>query len=78
MGEISIDRLSLHVPGFSESDGRRLALLVADGLGAVGAAGGGRDIPSLRLDLVARPNAGPEELALQIVAELLQQVRRLP
>jgi len=78
MGDIWIDRLTLHVPGLSESDGRRLARLVADGLGAVGAAGRGRDIPSLRLNLVAKPNAGPDELARHIVAELLQQVRRLP
>ena len=78
MSETAIDRLILEVPGLSESDGRRLALLVGHGLGAVGAAGAGRDIPTLRLDLVAKPNAGPDELARQILEELVRQVRRLP
>ena len=78
MSDFSIDRLTLSVPGLSEPDGRRLALLVADGLGAAGMAGGGRDIPSLRLDLVAKPNTAPDELARQIVAEVVRQVSRLP
>ena len=78
MNEIWIDRLILQVPGLSETAGRRLALQVADGLSAVGAAVGARDIPALRLDLVAAPNAGVDELARQIVAEVLRQVQRLP
>jgi hypothetical protein len=76
--EISIDRLTLHVPGLSESDCRRLALEVAEGLGAARASGGGRDIPSLRLDLLAGPETGLDELARQIVLQLLHEVRRLP
>jgi hypothetical protein len=78
MNEIAIDRMILHVPGLSESDGRRLALQVAGGLGAAGVAGGGRDIPAMRLDLTAHPNTGVDELARQIVAELVRQVRQLP
>jgi hypothetical protein len=77
MNEVAIDRLILHVSGLSESDGQRLALQVAAGLGAAGAAGGGRDIPALRLDLTARPSTGVDELARQIVAELVRQVRQL-
>lgn len=78
MSEISIDRLTLHVQDLSQSDGRRLALLVAAGLGAAGAAGAGREVPDLRLEIVAAPGARPDELARQIVDELLRQVRRLP
>ncbi len=78
MSAFSIDRLTLRVPGLSESEGLRLALQVAHGLAAARAVGGGRDIPALHLDLKAKPNTGVDDLARQIVAELLQQVRRLP
>jgi hypothetical protein len=78
MSAFMIDRLILQVPGLSESDGRRLALQVAQGLGTAGSVGGGRDIPVVHLDLKAKPNTGVDELARQIVAELLQQLRRLP
>jgi hypothetical protein len=75
---ISIDRMTLHVAGLSASDGRRLALLVAQGLGAAGAAGAGREVADLRLELTPLPGAGLDELGRQIVSELLHQVRRLP
>jgi hypothetical protein len=78
MSNLWIDRLTLEVPGLSASDGRRLALQVAAGLKAVGAAGGACDIAALRLDLTAAPNAGVDELARQVVAEVLRQVQRLP
>jgi hypothetical protein len=78
MSEVRIDRLSLHVPGLSESDGRRLALQVAAGLSSAAAAGGGRDIPALRLDLMPGPDVGVDELARQIVDEFVRQVRQLP
>jgi hypothetical protein len=78
MSAISIERLALQVPGLSQSDGRRLALRIAEGLGSAGAIGGGRDILALRLDLTARANTGVDELARQIVAEVLRQVERQP
>lgn len=78
MSDVRIDRLTLDVPGLSESDGRRLALRVAAGLSSAGVAGGGRDIPALRLDLIPGPGAGVDELAQQIVAAFVRQVRRLP
>jgi hypothetical protein len=78
MNDVAIDRLILQVSGLSETEGRRLALLVADGLGALSAAGGGRDVPSLRLDLAVPPGSGTDELARRIVDELMRQVRQLP
>jgi hypothetical protein len=77
MNEIRIDRLSLQVPGLSAAEGRRLALQVAEGLGALGAAGGGRDIPTVRVDLTAASKTSMDELAVKIVAEVLRQVDRL-
>lgn len=70
--------MTLEAPGLSASDGRRLALLIAQGLGAAGAAGMGREVHNLRLEVTPQPGAGPDELARQIVGELLRQVRRLP
>jgi len=78
MSEVRIDRLTLQVPGLTPAEGRRLALQVAAGIATAGAAGGGRDIPTLRLDLTAAPSAGVDALAEQVVAEVLRQVRRLP
>jgi hypothetical protein len=76
MSAVQIDRLILQVPGLSAADGRRLALLVARGLGTAGAAGGGRDLPAVRLDLAAPPGAGVDELARRIVAAVLDQIGR--
>jgi hypothetical protein len=78
MNEVRIDRLTLQVPGMTPAEGRRLALQVAAGIATARSAGGGRDIPALRLDLTAAPGAGVDVLAEQIVAEVLRQVRRLP
>ncbi len=78
MSEVRIDRLTLQVPGLTPAEGRRLALQVAWGVATVGAAGGGRDVPALRLDLTAAPGIGVDALAEQVVAEVLRQVRRLP
>jgi hypothetical protein len=77
MNAIQIDRLTIQVSGVTEVEGRRLALQIANGLGAA-SVGGGHDIPSLRLDLVAGPNMGPDELVRHVVAELVRQVARLP
>jgi hypothetical protein len=78
MNEISIERLSLQVPGLSKSDGQRLAQQVAEGLGSMAFSGDHFDIPGLRLDLTATPNAGLDELARQILAEVMRQIERHP
>ena len=78
MSEIRIDRLTLQVPGLTPAEGKRLALQVASGIATAGAAGGGRDIPALRLDLTATPAGSVDEMTEQVVAEVLRQVRRLP
>ena len=75
MKEVQIDRLVLQVPDLSASDGRRLAFQVADGLGTLT---GGRDISTLRLNLRVTAGASVDEMARQILAELLTEVRRLP
>ena len=78
MSDIQIDRLTLQVPGLSPADGRRLALQIAEGLGAAGTTLSARDIPALRIDLTAGPKTGVDELARQVIAEILRQVQRQP
>jgi hypothetical protein len=78
MNTLSIDRLILNVPGLSESDGRRLAQQVADGLGSARFVGGALDIPTMNLELRAGRGESLDELARQIVAEFARQVRQLP
>jgi hypothetical protein len=59
MSDIHIDRLTLKLSGLSESEGRRLAMLIAEGLAGVTLPEG---VPprteSIRLDLRAKPAAG--------------------
>jgi hypothetical protein len=78
MSEVRIDRLILQVPGLTPSEGKRLALQVAAGIATARAAGGGRDIPALRLDLTAAPGGSVDALAEQLVAEIRRQIQRLP
>jgi hypothetical protein len=73
-----IDRLTLQVPGLSATDGRRLALQVARGLGAARVSGGARALPAVRLDITAATGAGVDELARQVVAAVLERVAGLP
>jgi hypothetical protein len=75
MTEIQIDRLILQIPDLSAADGRRLALQITEGLRMMT---GALDVPALRLDLRAPAGAGVDEMAQQILAELLSQVRRMP
>ncbi len=78
MSEVRIDRLILQVPGLTPAEGKRLALQVAAGIATARAAGGGRDIPALRLDLTAAPGGSVDALAEQLVAEIRRQIQRLP
>jgi hypothetical protein len=77
MNEISVDRLILQAPGLSETEGRRLGGLIAEGLEALGAVAGPRDIPALRLDLTAPRAGGVDELARHVVAEIVRRVSRI-
>ena len=76
MPGISIDRLALHVPVFSDAEARRLALAVADGLAAAGWPRGTGDVSTLRVDLTAGAGVQPDWLAGQIVSEILRQLER--
>ena len=77
MPDISIDRLTLHAPGFSEVEARRLALAVTEGLAGVRLPPG--TAAPERIAVNAPAEAGkprPERLADRIVAEILRQLER--
>jgi hypothetical protein len=78
MAELFIDRLTLQVPGFSESEAQRLAWAIADGLAAADWRDGIGDVSELRVDLTASADAKPNKLADQIVSEILRQLQRVP
>jgi hypothetical protein len=76
MAELSIERLSLHLSGWCEGDGRRLARMIADGLAAAAASGTPQERDSLQCILTPRANTSMQELSDQIVADLLSQLQR--
>lgn len=78
MADVSIDRLTLQIPGFSETDGKRLALAVAEALEAATLGRETGEVSTLRVDLTAGAGAEPNLLAERIVAEVVRQVQRLP
>jgi hypothetical protein len=78
MPGISIDRLTLEVPAWSETAARRLAAAVANGLAAGGLAGVRGDVGTLRVELPASDGIQPDRLAGQIVSEILRQLQRQP
>jgi hypothetical protein len=76
MPGVSIDRLTLEVPGWSETAARRLASAVADALAAGGLAGVRGDVGTLRVELPASDGVQPDRLAGQIVSEILRKLQR--
>jgi|GEM_PF-2488263 hypothetical protein len=75
---LSIDRLTLSLPGLSPAQGREVAGLVAAGLAAAGTLPQSGMIPRLSVTLRAGEQATPESLARRIVAETLQALARTP
>lgn len=77
MAEIVLDRLTLKLSGLSQRDGERLAQRVAENLAAATLPlEKPLHIDTLQVRLRARLEDGIDELATQIVAELLRQLER--
>jgi hypothetical protein len=75
MPDLTIERLSLHLSGLSESEGHRLARLIADGLAQVSISGGeNRDVMSAAI--TASPGVDMQELSERIVADVVRQLDR--
>jgi hypothetical protein len=77
MREINIDRLTLKLSGISEGDGRRLAQLIAEGLGTMPISMGGLlHLDAMQVNVGAGPGSSVDMLAKQIVADVLRQLGR--
>jgi hypothetical protein len=75
MTVMHVDRLTLHLPGMSEWEARRLAQLVAQGLGGAALpADMPRRMDALRTEIAAQPGEATERLAHRIVEALVRQV----
>jgi hypothetical protein len=75
MAGMSIERLAIDAPGLTEAEGRALARLVADRLGAA-AARIDRPIrqPAVQLVVAGSPSGDVDALASRIVDDLLRHI----
>lgn len=78
MSGISINRMTVELPGVHESEGRSLAMGITEGLAAAGLINALGEVPTMRINLTASAGAATDRLANQVVSEILQQLRRLP
>ncbi len=75
MAEMNIERLTLKLSGISQSDGQRLAQLIAQGLAsATIAPESPRHVDSLHVNTTASSDNGIDMLSKQIVAEIVRQL----
>ena len=78
MAEISIDQLALELPFMPETQARRLAMGIVDGLAVAGLSWSAGEFPTMRIDLTANDGADIDRLAKQVVSEIVRQLRRMP
>ena len=76
MAAVTIDRLSLHLSGLSDDEGRRPARLIADGLAASSVPGGSGHVDWVQSKQESREGANLKSLSEQIVADVVRQVAR--
>lgn len=76
MRELTIDRLSLHLSGFSDGDGKHLAQLITSQLASTSLVQPVLKDDHIRLDVVAQAGASIRSLAEQIVSDLVRQLDR--
>ena len=78
MPATTIDRLALRLSGVAERDAQRLALLIAEGLAAARLspvpAG---DIGTVHVHVTARAGDSLDQLAQQVVAEIMRELAKL-
>jgi hypothetical protein len=74
--DVVIDRLALDLPGVSEAGARRIALMVAAGLGAAGGLPQAFAAPHISLQVSAPSGAGERTLARLILEAALRDLAR--
>lgn len=76
MPDVSIDRLSLHLSGFNEEDGRRLARVIAEGLSKAPLPAGTGEMLSMHVNVSAPPGGSLERVSELVLADLVRQLER--
>jgi hypothetical protein len=76
MPNLSIERLSLHLSGLSEGEGRLLTRLIADGLVAAAVPGTAENRDAMQSKITPRAGDSLQKISDQIVADLLSQLDR--
>lgn len=76
MSTLSIDRLSLRLSGLTESDGKHLAELIAEGLAGANIDAGAADRVSMESRAFVRPGSDVQGMAEEVVADLIRQLQR--
>jgi hypothetical protein len=76
VADLSIERLSLHLSGLSEADGRRLTRMIADGLAVASVLNAADQHDALHSRITPRPGSSLQEISDQVVADLLRQLQR--
>jgi hypothetical protein len=77
MDDIRVDRLALTLSGLSEAEGRRLAMLITQGLAAARLA---PDVatkqPAIHVDVKDAKPGDVDRLSDRVVAQVLRQIER--
>ena len=74
--DVKIERLALDLPGFSEAAARRVAQLVAEGLGAANGLPEIIHVPRLNVSIAASPGTDEAALARLILAATMRDLAR--
>jgi hypothetical protein len=76
MPTVTVDRLSLRLSGLTESDGRHLARLIAEGLASASIDASVVDHNDMQSGLTVRPGSDVQGMAEEVVADLIRQLQR--
>lgn len=74
--DLDVDRLILELPGLSEAEARRLALLVADALASLDTPGAARVVDRLRVPVPLHPGEALPATAERIARGVVEALTR--
>lgn len=76
MPTVTVDRLGLRLSGLTESDGRHLARLIAEGLASASIDASVVAHNDMQSNLTVRPGSDVQGMADEVVADLVRQLQR--
>lgn len=76
MPDLTIDRLSLRLSGINESESRRLAQMIAEGLAGANVNAGAKNFRCIQSNVPAKSDTNLQAISEGIVADLIRQLER--